>query len=218
MLLFDAFTSKDYKGNLPYSIFALNIKPYYMESHRHWHTLTHVERGIGVARRISYEDEQFNLSLAQQLAWLAQGIVYLPFEHINNEDASSKLLEALVYQHAKQNKAEGAALFKVLDEAQAIILCTKDHNALIHSAQAVMDLDLEVFRSTHLLSVADIMIEKEYSHVEDFQLKRAYYLNSLVMSRSFIYSTQYALANWEKKAQQNIKLRYTSRIEAIEVR
>jgi predicted metal-dependent HD superfamily phosphohydrolase len=180
------------------------VKTYYIEGHRFYHTMDHIEAMLDGYNKYFGEDP----SLAEYLAILYHDIVYLPYAS-GNEDLSAGLLSMHHTIYFPQKPDE------VIDQAKEIILATKhDGTPVPGFAERVVDLDMMILgKSEDVYKKYVANTRKEYLMFTDEQwaVGRANVLRRFLgLPRIFI--TDVMHKQFEAKARSNIQ----QELEALE--
>ena len=210
MLLFEAWNGVNTPKYVPFKGFAASLHTYYLEDHRTYHNVGHINAGINFATDVNrYHEGQeecspyHSLTLAQQLAWLAHDIVCLPISFARNEAASVRLLKVLIAQHPVANERD--LLEGAYAEAKSIILATRDHQSTAENAAPIIDMDLSCFINKESLKTANRCLFIEYGKPENFEAKRAEWLSNFLSTRRRIFSTDAVHQMWGTTARRTIK-------------
>lgn len=175
------------------------VKNYYIEGHRFYHTMDHIEVMLDGYEKYFHE----SFSEAEFLAIVYHDIVYLPWAS-GNEENSASMLNAhhkLYFSKVKQ---------EVIDEAMDIILATKHDGPgkmYMKSAQRVVDLDLMVLgKSEDAYKKYVANTRREYAMFSDDQWNagRAKVLQHF-LDLPRIYYTDVMYERFEQQARDNIK-------------
>jgi predicted metal-dependent HD superfamily phosphohydrolase len=175
------------------------VAAYYMEPHRHYHTLSHIMSMLKGLESLGLQPQRPHLVL---LAIFFHDIIYDPKSGTNEEDS------AALYNTFAAAVGQGA------DETAAVhhyILATKTHTAAAESADdsdlsIVLDLDLAILGAdSSAYAEYAHQIRCEYAHVPSdvYCAKRAAVLREL-NSSEHLYSTATCRAQLEANARQNL--------------
>jgi len=191
--------------------FVRTVLGYYDEPHRDYHGVSHITQGVHLALGLADTQEEFDLTLTQQLAWLCHDIVYIPNSPKgSNETRSCSLMKILLGSEAFASSTFDD-LRDIQESACEIIESTIDHIPTSYSCRAVIDIDLAGLADPDKFRRNSKQIQREFGITDNrqFQVGQAAFLSNLVDSRKSLYCTRYALSNWEKPARQIIS-DYTS--------
>ncbi len=192
------------------------VEHYYNEPHRAYHGWNHIKEGAKFALLLAEKSDEFVLNIAQQLAWLFHDIVYIPgAANGQNEYASAAMLDLIFRPYGgmlSQDLCENLPQ-KVLDDAKRTILTTVHHSPGNPKHMPICDLDLLGFHDPFLFERNNNLLFDEFAvSPRRFEFGQVKFLTNL-LSRSHIYSTQYARENWEQPARDNIKRFINSMLE-----
>jgi predicted metal-dependent HD superfamily phosphohydrolase len=168
-------------------------KPYYNETHRHYHKGAHIYYMFNLAKAF-----QIELSLAQELAILFHDIVYVPGSS-TNEKNSVQLMKVLLLDRYD---------LEDIDRASAIIMDTQTHDFdSSNQSEIVMDLDLAGLGETWKVfaqNTKNIREEFRFATTDQWREGRITFLHEM-LSRKFIYHTKLFRDKFEIKARQNME-------------
>ena len=173
----------------------------YLESHRHYHDLSHIRDMLKNFEEIKH---LLNNPLVVEMAIWFHDFIYdtsPPDPYVaSNEDRSA--------YHADLMIEEIGLSKEFASKVQSLILATK-HNAVIsdHDAQYLVDIDLLVLGKSYAeFDRYEKGIWAEYSFVPDqtFAEKRSEILQGF-LDRESIYLTGYFRKMYEEKARENLK-------------
>jgi len=186
--------------------FARTVLGYYAEPHRDYHGVSHIKQGVHLALGLADSQEEFDLTLTQQLAWLCHDIVYVPQAPKGTNENLSCLLMKLLLGNEAFAYPDFDDLRDVQESACDIIKATIDHIPTSYQSRAVIDMDLAGLSDLNKFQRNTKQIQHE-SGIKDslkFLEGQAKFLSNLVSGRETLYCTRYALSCWEKPAQQII--------------
>lgn len=162
---------------------------FYFESHRHYHTLSHIASMLEEGKKYSLTEDQI-------LAIWFHDVIY-DTRSSNNEKQSAKF--AGVWLESVQYPTDG------IERVCQIILDTKSHEPSIEASSLVLDLDLAILAAPrHLYVEYSTAIRKEYSWVpaNEYRAARIKFLEKM-LSRKVLFNTQ-QFQNKEQLARTNI--------------
>jgi predicted metal-dependent HD superfamily phosphohydrolase len=172
------------------------VSRFYAESHRHYHTLTHIAACLDARARIT------NSALPEvDLALLFHDAVYEPLA-TDNEARSAQLL---VEEGRRAWLHEG-----LLQRAQLLVLATQHGGASAHDSEEaciVVDADLSILGSDRpVFDEYERLVREEFAVVDD----ASYSAGRLAVLRGFlerpaIYSTGPGRRLWEASARRNLE-------------
>lgn len=207
---FNLFPADDYDREKVKSVYN-NIVNAYCSSHRHYHTLNHIEFMLDKI------DEMFNIyqftdcpskKFAIYCATFLHDIYYAPQE--DNEFSDVEISATIAIDYLKYIGIESA---ETLEHIYELILLTKTHTIdkslyTNQTMQSIMiDADIAIMgvhRENYLQYAKDIAVE--YSFVDDttFRQGREKFLRD-ILSKDAIFNTEYMCQVYESDARLNIR-------------
>lgn len=185
------------KGN-PFKIWHRLVKRY-IESHRHYHTLEHIDHCL--------DELKLSRHLALKFTTIEWALWYhdafyetVPEKAVYNEIKSAEL--------AVRDATEAGLPETFIEKVRNLILVTKKHKAPSDNkdVQLMVDIDLAILgQNEKRFDEYERQIRKEYEHVpyEIFRTKRIEILESF-LNRKPIYSTKFFRQKYENKANENM--------------
>lgn len=166
------------------------ISALYAESHRHYHTISHIASMLELGKRTSLSENQI-LAI-----WLHDSI-YDPHSSTNEEDSAAFADRSLREQGYPE---EDAGIVR------QVILDTKKHIPSIPESKIVIDLDMAILGGSQgeYGNYKD-QIRREYAHVESsiFNVVRNHFLNKLLRRDRIFYTPEFE--HLEKPARANLE-------------
>ncbi len=180
------------------------VRPRYDESHRRYHTWTHIEACFAARAELTRE-----ASPTIDLALLFHDAIYDPLAHDNEEKSAELLLE--------EGRREGIDE-DTLTRSAPLVLATK-HGAITaasEEARIVVDADLSILgTSRDVFDAYERAVREEYAMIEDamFTAGRTRVLQEF-LNRKTIFETPRGRELWEARARENIS-RSLASLEAL---
>ena len=175
----------------------LDLTDRYGETHRHYHTLTHIAAMFAKAKEVGAD-----LSEEQTIAVWYHDAVYVPGAHDNEVKSAVLAVEAMATL-----LLNGRPRQKSLLTVEQIILSTRDHVPLCEAAKVVIDLDLSILAAPlgdgYWTYVGDIRKEYAAATEEQWCAGRVAFLSKF-LERPRLFYTEWG-ADMEKAARDNME-------------
>ncbi|MBI4440678.1 N-methyl-D-aspartate receptor NMDAR2C subunit [Candidatus Woesearchaeota archaeon] len=169
----------------------------YSESHRHYHTMMHIQHGL---RELDTARHLTKNPLTVEWAFWFHDIIYLPGAATNEEQSAAYAW----------NVIRAAGLDKALHEVPSLILATKHHGVPDSiDAQVLVDIDLSILgQPEDVYAQYEDNIRKEYVGClgltnEQFERGRTAFVQSF-LARPTIYATDFFRMKYESMARMNL--------------
>ena len=179
----------------------LELSQRYAESHRFYHTMSHIAAMLDLAREFGYLAQD---RPALELAIWYHDAVYDPTRR-DNELVSAAL--------ATRELARAGVCAERIGWIERAILATATHEASDHDTAVLMDLDLSILGAPALeFAKFESAIAKEYAFVPaaDYQRGRLHVLRSFLARPQIFYQTEIR-QRFEVNARENL----ASQIESL---
>lgn len=176
------------------SIIEQFVKPFYCESHRHYHTYGHIVK-------MFYLEEEIPelLSFEEKVAILFHDAVYFPWKTNGQNELES--IELLRYYYKRYPTIGNIEII------ENIIYDTISHIPSCEESEIVLDLDFQILGETFdIYERYALNIRKEYGHLEDHE-----YINGRlsalkkILNREWIFNKPYMRSKYEMQARKNIQ-------------
>lgn len=179
----------------------IDIKHYYDEPHRSYHSWNHITQGIKDFKYIEKE-KIFIIEQSMKIAWLFHDIVYLPFNinsDLSNEELSLRTLEFY-------NSTKMFLPLDLIEESKKLIKATEKHISFDEKSAIFLDVDMAYLGADYdiFLNVRK-KVREEYSNYSDNDFAKGtinFYLSMLRKDK--IYQSDYGLLRYEQNARYNM--------------
>jgi len=190
-----------------FSYMMENIKPFYSENGRFFHTLEHLTLGfqeIGeytdwYIENVSKDENDTGVTLEQVASWFYHDVVYNPVESSNNEKKSAEF--------AEKSLSKFKTIAVNLEVVKKIILDTKDHKPSIHESKLILDIDMsslgyEYDKFIHYRKLA--MMEYATYYSEELLINGTIQFIEKCQKEKRLYNLDYFFNKYEFQARENL--------------